>query len=159
MTINHNNFIVLDNVTTKEIRTKVLGSMCEYRYSFMGHQIFPINVSIPVIEKGSRAVGIAMVKSIHLYEDHTEIVFQMRNPEKKRLQDEKLLESMFSLYQMQNSSAAKTGSDIYENTDEIVPGVFQPNAGISASRSEEDYDDDDDDDGMSLSDLFRGGKW
>lgn len=113
----------------------------KYHYTNTGSLIYPIGQIIPVIRKGKDCVGLAKVVSFMVTEDTTTVEFLMLG----KINDASK-EAYFALYSQGASFGTAGADDMYENTDQFIPGAMGLGKGTSRkakkNKAKAFFDDD-----------------
>ena len=112
-----------------------------------GEVYYPLETPMPIILKGKGCIGIGMVNEMTISTSSTTIVFVA-----SKISDNDA-NAYYALYRNQVSVSSNTSSDLYEQSDAIIPGMMtsinrkqhQPEP-RRRNRSLMDYVDDDYDD-------------
>lgn len=128
------NFILIDNDSS----TTFYASR-KYQYTNTGSIIYPIGSIVPVIRKGKNCVGLAKVVSFMVTEDTTTVAFTMLG----KISDQ-TKEAYYALYSQDASFGTRDADDIYESTDQFIPGAMGLGKGATrkSKKSKPFYDDD-----------------
>lgn len=110
----------------------------KYQYTNTGTLLYPIGSIIPVIRKGKNCIGLAKVLSFMVTEDTTTVQFQMLGKI-----NEASKEAYYALYLQSASFSTQDADDIYENTDQFIPGAMGLGKGNARKSKKKSFFDED----------------
>ena len=86
-------------------------------HTVTGECYIPCESLVPVIRKGECCIGVAIIKSLHITHESTQIEFEISRDISKVKKD--------AYYDLYKTNVAITGSsdDPYEDTDQVIPGA------------------------------------
>ena len=136
--MNIENFIVIDAKDSLQKERK------QFHYTANGSLYFPLETSIPVIEKGKGCIGIGFITEIRVRKSSTTIYFTLNKTSKE------YAIAYYALYQ--NQLTSKGTEDPYDDTDVIIPGMMT--SVPSMNKSAKSYDRRNERSHSSLSDCL-----